>query len=485
MANRICDVSIQQGNVGICHSIKEPVPISAHRAQSAHRAVRDDLVELFPKILEAYQNNEHEKRRNLLQQLDKKMCLQKNWKEVCQLYRSCTSFLQTQQNYWRSMETIVKLDKKIKNIEFDKSKQKTLISDINHESSCMKERDIEKVDAELSKLSQERAFAKQELFELLASIAAPVQEGVGSCDRFKPGPVGESPVHVCFLLGLADIGQEIIEQYYPGKTMISVPYKNDLLPLQTENVLVKHQQDLSSPENGLYTGETLLHIAIVNEDAVLVKRLLDQGIEISSPATGVFFQPRWLRPRIKDLSRWQRFLSWVSGVDLKVEKFAILSREVNQYSACYYGEYPLSFAASVGSVGICKLLLSCHKDRQNDPHMQAVNQLSRIGRSQTFVQHNEHWRAKADGTGRSPLWEFLNAIDFFGNTALHMAVFHRRKEVIDWLMTNEDATASLEILNFDGFTPLTYAVRLGYVDIFNHILFKYLSRTGWTYGKVS
>jgi ankyrin repeat protein len=83
------------------------------------------------------------------------------------------------------------------------------------------------------------------------------------------------------------------------------------------------------------------------------------------------------------------------------------------------------------------------------------------------------------------LWEFLNAVDFFGNTALHMAVLHRKKNVIDWLMTNDYAKASLEILNFDGFTPLTYAARLGYVDIFNHILLKHLSRTGWTYGKVN
>jgi ankyrin repeat protein len=393
--------------------------------------------------------------------------------------------MQTQQDYWNLMDIIVKLDKKIKNMVTEKSKHMTLISHITDESTFIQESDIRRIEAELSKLSQERESAKKELLDLLATKADPVQQGGGDCDRFKPGPVGESPVHICFLLGLADIGHEVIKQYYSEKTLLSVPYKNDLLPLQIDSVLKKSNEDFSSPENGLYTGETLLHIAIVNEDAALVKDLLDQGIEISSPATGVFFQPRWIRPRVKDLSRWQKFLSWISGVDLKVEKFAILSREVNEYSACYYGEYPLSFAASVGSVQICKLLLSYHKDREKDAPKMAANQLSRIGKSQTFVQHNQHWSGKAGGMQRSSLWEFLNAIDFFGNTALHMAVFHRRKNVIDWLMTNVDARASLEILNFDGFTPLTFAARLGYVDIFNHILFKYLSKTGWTYGKVS
>ena len=440
---------------------------------------------IFPIILKAYQDNKIDERLSLLKQLDVKKG-QKKSKKVYQIYRNCTSGLQTQQAYWKLMVKIAKLDKEIRNLKLDKTKNTTLISCKANagDSSYRQEGNIQGIKDELSELEQIRNDAKTELLEMLESEAAPVQEGrVG--DRFKPGPVGESPVHICFLMGLTDIGKEVIANYYPDRKSLSVAYKNDLLPLQSENAFDKIKEDLSYPENGLYTGETLLHIAIVNEDAASVEYLLGRGIDISSRATGLFFQPRWIRPHVKALSRWQRFLSWIARVDLKVEKFAVVAREVNEYSACYYGEYPLSFAASIGSVQICKLLLSCQISRAENPVESLRKNLSRIGKSRTFVQHNMHWNLNSDGKNRSPQWDFLNAIDFFGNTALHMAVFHRKKDVIDWLMTNEDAKASLEILNFDGFTPLTYAARLGYVDIFNHILFKYLSETGWVYGKVS
>mmetsp|Transcript_30817 Transcript_30817/g.64537 ORF Transcript_30817/g.64537 Transcript_30817/m.64537 type:complete len:261 (+) Transcript_30817:564-1346(+) len=224
-----------------------------------------------------------------------------------------------------------------------------------------------------------------------------------SGDVFMPGPVGESPVHICFLLGLDEIGKEVIAKYYPNSETLSVAYKNDLLPLLPENPCSKPAGDNGdSREIGLYTGETLLHIAIAKEDAELVAFLLDKGIEISSTANGVFFQPRWIRPCVKDLTRWQRFLSWMAGVDLDVEKFAVVARQLNEYSACYYGEYPLSFAASVGSVQICKLLLACQKARGDDPSIS--RSVSRIERSPTFVQHNKHW----DFCGpRSPMCFFF------------------------------------------------------------------------------
>lgn len=82
------------------------------------------------------------------------------------------------------------------------------------------------------------------------------------------------------------------------------------------------------------------------------------------------------------------------------------------------------------------------------------------------------------------MWRFLNACDTFGNTAMHMAVLHRRKEVVDWLMTTKEGRDNLNILNFDGFTPLTLAARHGFVDIFHHILYTHMSKVAWKYGKV-
>ena len=83
------------------------------------------------------------------------------------------------------------------------------------------------------------------------------------------------------------------------------------------------------------------------------------------------------------------------------------------------------------------------------------------------------------------MWCFVNASDTFGNTAMHMAVIHCRKGVVDWLMTTKEGRDSLNVLNFDGFTPLTLAARHGYVEMFHHILYTHMSKVAWKYGKVS
>jgi hypothetical protein len=41
------------------------------------------------------------------------------------------------------------------------------------------------------------------------------------------GPVGDLPVHACFLLGLKDIGMEIIERFYNDSQAVSLPYIDD------------------------------------------------------------------------------------------------------------------------------------------------------------------------------------------------------------------------------------------------------------------
>jgi ankyrin repeat protein len=492
MANKVVDeVMHSRHSKSSTASTKGILSFFKYPSHSGNYAVRDKLMVLFPKILEAaYQSDKFVDRHDLLLQLQE-IKRQMKPKKILKTFRSYTSFLQTQQDYWIHMDGIAKLDKRIKTMESELSKKQNTckIDDLPPPENGGIETELSALD----QVKRERENAKIELMKLLESKASLIH-GEEMCDPFKPGPVGESPVHVCFLLGLTDIGKEVIEKYYKDGSTLSVAYKSDLLPLQTENPLIEPDEDPSDEskgdvfprETGLYTGETLLHIAIVNEDAELVEYLLERKIKISSRATGMFFQPKWTHPQVKDLTQWQRFLSWIAGIDLKVEKFAVAAREENEYSACYYGEYPLSFAASIGSIQICRLLLSCKTSRANDRVDSIKKKLGRIGRSQTFVQHNKHWCLNSDGkTSRSSLWEFLNAIDYFGNTALHMAVLHRKKEVIDWLMTNEEAKASLEILNFDGYTPLTYAARLGYVDIFNHLLFKYHSRTGWTYGKVT
>ena len=50
--------------------------------------------------------------------------------------------------------------------------------------------------------------------------------------------------------------------------------------------------------------------------------LIDKGVNLSSRATGSFFQPKWIRPRVEELTTWQKWVAYIGGVDLNVETFA-------------------------------------------------------------------------------------------------------------------------------------------------------------------
>ena len=409
---------------------------------------------------------------------------------------------------------------------------------------------------------------KEKLFKLL------------DADRVEPGPfstgsVGDSPIHGCFLLGLHELGFELIQKYYSDPTLLSMQYENDLdiwrnTPnsisvddgqssqyKQSHDQKQLHQKLADHQEDGLYTGETILHIAIVQEQEKVVNRLLENGIEISSRAKGIFFQPRLQYPRSTDLSYSEQLKAQMMGIDLVDQTFVAVKRIENTHSGCYYGEYPLSFAASVGNVDICDQLYRCWRRRveavllspaslqqsgDRDPCKMTAGERRWIERTarrpdpqdvtgpkspsptgfrhelfrdQSFVNRNHHKcfnegggasrdedtapllarHPIAKGAFRDPgsmprrrrhlMWEFLNAADSFGNTAMHMAVMYNQKHVIDWLMKLDEGKDSMALLNLEGFTPLTLAARLGKVEVFHHILYEHMSQTAWTYGKVS
>jgi hypothetical protein len=269
MANRIRDdedPSMQSNAGGSC---------CAHRAQYAQQEVQEALQE---KILEILKNYLDGKNVNIesLRQLDHGTKM--GQKEFLRLFRSCTSLIQTEQEYWILLDQISKLDKKIRNMELKKSKKTTVRSYKTDESSGKQERDMI-FDNELHKLKQAREEKEHMFFTLLQNM------------KGKTGPVGESPVHICFLLGLTEMGKKILENHHQD---INVTYQNDLLPLQldkNESWTLRENENDSKRELGLHTGESLLHIAIVNEDTATVEYLLDKGIKISSTATGAFFNP--------------------------------------------------------------------------------------------------------------------------------------------------------------------------------------------------
>ena len=146
----------------------------------------------------------------------------------------------------------------------------------------------------------------------------------------------------------------------------------------------------------------------------------------------------------------------------------------------------------MGNVELCKILVQAKSnriaskvcDRFETEEQESVSKETAEGTlggaSNSFWNSNLHHSSKLR-TDR--MWRFLNACDTFGNTAMHMAVIHSRKEVVDWLMSTQGRD-SVNTLNFDGFTPLTLAARHGYVEMFHHILYTHMSKVAWKYGKV-
>ena len=343
-----------------------------------------------------------------------------------------------------------------------------------------------------------------------------------------PGPLGESPVHVCILLGLKDVACKMIERFYTTPELVSVQYQNDLAPWRRCDCLPPELED------GMYTGETCLHMAILQEDVQLVGYLLDKNIDLMARATGRFFQPRLIRQRIlgldvwrllserwsivreenarsegctasflqmmgmqfeggedQHLTAWQLLYAWASGLFFTSRVRGARSLTVvNELSSCYYGEYPLSFAASVGNTIIADLLYTYQQTRCEAHGARAAaaeraesarQKLRRAGSSVSLASDG----GAAAGPELRGMPLFIGAMDAFGNTALHMAVLHRRRDMVDWLLGKPEGRACLELLNGDGLTPLTMAARHGDARLFHHMLYGHLSEVVWVCGKVA
>eukprot|EP01063_Lacrimia_lanifica_P021975 TRINITY_DN29686_c0_g1_i1.p1 TRINITY_DN29686_c0_g1~~TRINITY_DN29686_c0_g1_i1.p1 ORF type:complete len:993 (+),score=330.94 TRINITY_DN29686_c0_g1_i1:66-3044(+) len=119
--------------------------------------------------------------------------------------------------------------------------------------------------------------------------------------------------------------------------------------------------------------------------------------------------------------------------------------------SCYFGEYPLSFAIACGNVEMAKLIVSEGRD------------------------------------------ELLTRRDSYGNTALHIAALHRRRELLDWLLERMESKLqiskqdSLNLHGAQGLTPLGLSAVLAHNDdgkTFDFILER-MSRIEWVFGRVT
>jgi len=210
---------------------------------------------------------------------------------------------------------------------------------------------------------------------------------------YDRGPVGETPIHLCFLFNQPaqlKIARDLIGQYPECITSIY--------------------------ETQLYRGETYLHITIVNRDLEMTRWLVSQKPELlEMPATGGFFQPG---------------------------------------SPCYYGEYPLAFAASTNNIRVFEYLVSAGAN----------------------------------------LWQQ----DSNGNNVLHICVWHKLQNMYNfissleksWIEKMPEAKRPKKTLheqpNAKGLTPFLLAAYMGdtHGEMFDFILDQQ-KQNQWTYGPVS
>jgi ankyrin repeat protein len=360
------------------------------------------------------------------------------------LLRDINKRLQLQTTVWTELSKIKELDDKIEQYNRD-----------------MKEDIVRMIPGELQKFEKEKVQREERVREFCDS-----QYDGTLKQAYLPGPCGELPVHICLLLGQLELTKDLIENFYspgPGENSkydVNVPFDSDMSVWSKLGIL-KGQDD-----GGLYTGETLLHIAVVRNEKKLVKWLIEEkGASVAAQATGLFFKARTVsvvekKPRGKK----------APGGTLRTRTME------NKESRADFGEFPLSFAASMGYVEIMDVIKRAIDKKAEKPETfsQVLDQYPQKlqgGPAMTKLSHIKHLN-----------YILLNSQDNDGNTALHMAVFHNEIPSILWLLEN-GGRPSLKLVNSHGYTPLTLAAQCGHVDVFHELCEKMMT-TSWEFGTV-
>ncbi|XP_075926466.1 transient receptor potential cation channel subfamily V member 5-like isoform X2 [Petromyzon marinus] len=147
------------------------------------------------------------------------------------------------------------------------------------------------------KQSEESCYKENPLFKAVKQNDMEMLEVLLAAKDVDPlitGPDGETLLHVALLFRHRTLALRLLDAV---PAIINIPMTCEL-----------------------YRGETAIHIAIANENVVMVKELLHRGADITARACGSFFLP-------------------------------------GKRCQCYYGEYTLSFAACTGNEMIVKLLM--------------------------------------------------------------------------------------------------------------------------------
>jgi len=228
----------------------------------------------------------------------------------------------------------------------------------------------------------------------LDSVVKPFRNHSVKWKLEKRGAVGETPLHLLILNNSekhTKIASAILEQH--------------------------PELALDLYEGFEYYGESCLHLAIIQGNTEAVKLLLKtKQLDVHASARGKFFKP----------------------VDIKRGDVKLRKHRFEGYA--YYGEYPLSFAASVGHYEIYDMLI----EHGCDPNMK----------------------------------------DTHGNNVLHLTVIHDQPDMYYHAVKNAKVKADSESLNNDNLTPLALAAKLGRKDMFIKIL-EISSRDFWSYNTVT
>nr|XP_039262260.1 transient receptor potential cation channel subfamily V member 5-like [Styela clava] len=227
----------------------------------------------------------------------------------------------------------------------------------------------------------------------------------------KRGAVGETILHLCFL-------NNTRVHYILAEHLIRI-YPNSL-------------HDIYHSEE--YYGESVLHMAIANENIPILKQMLEYGkkvgLNLQERCYGNFFCPDDQKAtRCDDIN----------------SEVVVVDYDTDYKGHTYWGELPLSFAACLGQPEAVKLLVEYGVD--------------------------------------------IFAFDSNGNNVLHMLVIHNKKDMFNlaYRLSKENPQPGknlLESRNRQGFTPLTLAAKLANKDLFDHIL-ELKSSTLWAYGPVT
>jgi hypothetical protein len=244
-------------------------------------------------------------------------------------------------------------------------------------------------------------------------------------------------------------------------------------------------------DRGLFTGETLLHIAISSLNREMVAWLINKGARFDSRTVGVFFQPLHIPMLSDNRTKW----FWQK----KIEK--------NERAGCYYGQLPLSFAASLGAMELVKMIVEhAGKVIEREAVSTQIRETANLENvrnrftewldeqgahlteeSEDYEKHVSAMVAsrrsdEADDVKLCPdvtlspvvtrqlcsrKIAFMNVQDEHGNTALHMAVAFGRQEMVQYLMQN-GASPSMTLMNSEDRTPFTSA--LSRPQMFNCVL---------------